>query len=495
MTAGAATVLELCPSRAGAARLGRLAGIVPLRQARRVAMAWHDDGRSSLRAGGVAICEQDGAWRLERLAPGPDDRSAASWVPGAPPPVLAEAITAARLGVATSGMAEVARFTGREHAYTLDGLDGVRATLLHGAVTSGDARESASRLRLTGPAPEVEAAADRLGEVLGLTVPRGGLAAGILGIAPASPEAGPATGTSVAEFVAAALPSLVWPVLLGTAALAAENSAERVHETRVAVRRLRSVLGVMRRPTACAATESLRPLLHALAGRLGAARDWDVFLGGVGARLAEVQEGEDTARLLAAAQRQRSAGYGALRAALAGPGQRALERQLACIAALRPWERAGPEQAALLAGGAAPFAAEVLRKRLHRMRRAGQGFKHLAPEALHAVRKDGKRLRYAAETFAPLFPGAASRRFLKRLRAIQGALGELAGRGGRARPPSTAWQRRPRLRRWPRGGPGEGARRNAAGRGARGMAAIHPRGRVLDVGPGRSRLRGRRRLR
>lgn len=427
MTAGEAIpALELRPSRAGAARLGRLAGVASLRRARRVTMAWHDDEHLSLRAAGVGICEQDGAWRLERLAPGPDDGSGTPWAPGAPPPVLAEAITAARLGVATAGMAEVARFTGLEHSYALDGIGDVRVILLRGAVASGETREAVSRLRLLGPAPAVEAAAERLGETLGLAVPRGGLAAGILGIAPAAPEAGPAAGASVAEFAAAALPALVWPVLLGAGALALAESAEGVHETRVAVRRLRSVLGVLRRPTACAATEALRPLLHELAGRLGAARDWDVFLGGVGARLAELQGGDEgTARLLAAARRQQAAGYAALRAALAGPGQRALERQLACMAALRPWEHGGPEQAALLAGDAPAFAAEILRKRLRRVRRAGRGFKHLPPEALHALRKDGKRLRYAAETFAPLFPGAASRRFLKRLRVVQGALGEL----------------------------------------------------------------------
>lgn len=261
-------------------------------------------------------------------------------------------------------------------------------------------------------------------------MPRGGVAASILGLSPALPGAAPvAADASVGAFIAAALPSLAWPVLLGTAAVAASVSVEGIHETRVAVRRLRSVLGVLRRPTACGAAESLRPMLHDLAGRLGAARDWDVFLGGVGARLAErLGEDRDAARLLAAARRQRAAAYAALGAALAGPRQRALERQLACFATLRPWEKVGEEAgpgAALLADGAAGFAAAVLDKRLRRVRRAGRGFNHLAPDALHALRKDGKRLRYAAEAFAPLFPGARARRFFKRLRAVQGTLGEM----------------------------------------------------------------------
>ncbi len=252
------------------------------------------------------------------------------------------------------------------------------------------------------------------------------MAAGILGLAPALPGTEPvAAGTSVGDFIAAVLPSLVWPVLLGTAALAVSMSVEGIHETRVAVRRLRSVLGVLRRPTASGVAEALRPMLHDLAGHLGAARDWDVFLGGVGARLAErLGEDRDAARLLAAARRQRAAAYAALGAALAGPRQWALERQLACFAALRPWEEAGPE-AMLLGESAAGFAAAVLDKRLRRVRRAGRRFNHLAPDALHALRKEGKRLRYAAEAFAPLFSGARARRFLKRLRAVQSTLGEM----------------------------------------------------------------------
>lgn len=380
-------------------------------------MAWHDTADFSLRQKTRAARECDGVWRLEPLAPGPDG----AWLPGTPPPVLAEAITAARLGIATDALVEVARFTGREHSYALDGLDGVCATLLRGTVEAGDIREPACRLRLTGPPQGIEAACASLGEALGLIVPLASLPASALGVVAAPPGAAVvAADASLGEFVGAVLPSLVWPVLLGTAVLTAEISVAGIHETRVAVRRLRSVLGVLRRPLACAMAEALRPMLHGLAGRLGAARDWDVFLDGVGGAVAQ-RLGNDPqgARLLAAARRQRSAAYAALNATLNGPEQRALALQLTCVAALRPWEEA------LLTEGGAAFAAELLQKRLRRMRRAGRGFKGLPPAALHALRKDGKRLRYAAEAFAPLFPGPATRRFLKRLRAVQNALGEI----------------------------------------------------------------------
>ncbi len=389
-------------------------------------MAWHDDADGTLRARGVLARERGGIWKLEGCAPGSRDGDGAAWAPGSPPPVLAEAITAARLGISVDGLAEVARFTGREHGYTLDGSGCVSVTLLRGTVEAGGRRERVSRLRLAGLAPQVEATCAELGQALDLLVPRGGIPLVVLGSPPAPMGGVVATQAGVGSFVAAALPSLVWPVLLGMAALGAEESAARVHETRVAVRRLRSVLGVIKRPAACAATEALRPMLQDLARRLGTARDWDVFLEGLGARL-EGRPGDeaDTARLLAAARRRRAVAYAALHKALAGPERGMLERQLACVAALRPWEDAVGEQAALLAQGAAAFASKVLHKRRLRVRRAGRDFKHLAPEALHALRKEGKRLRYAAEAFAPLFPDAATRRYLKRLRALQGALGEM----------------------------------------------------------------------
>jgi CHAD domain-containing protein len=45
--------------------------------------------------------------------------------------------------------------------------------------------------------------------------------------------------------------------------------------------------------------------------------------------------------------------------------------------------------------------------------------------ALHALRLRAKRLRYAAELFAPLHPGRPARRFLRRLAALQEELGLL----------------------------------------------------------------------
>ena len=67
----------------------------------------------------------------------------------------------------------------------------------------------------------------------------------------------------------------------------------------------------------------------------------------------------------------------------------------------------------------------MLSRRLKRVAAAGEGLDGLAPELLHDVRLLAKRLRYAAEIFAPLWPGKATRRFLERLAALQQELGML----------------------------------------------------------------------
>ena len=62
---------------------------------------------------------------------------------------------------------------------------------------------------------------------------------------------------------------------------------------------------------------------------------------------------------------------------------------------------------------------------MKRVRHAGRDLAALPLPALHELRKDCKRLRYAAEFFLPLFPEKPARRFVKRLSALQEELGTL----------------------------------------------------------------------
>jgi CHAD domain-containing protein len=188
-----------------------------------------------------------------------------------------------------------------------------------------------------------------------------------------------------------------------------------VHQTRVALRRLRSALSLFKDlagPGGAAAAGGLK----ALAACLGPARDWDVFLGGRLAELAAALAGDDRiAALRNDAAAEREAAYAALRAALDAPGFRLLCLSLADLARAPP---EAPEPATA-------FAARALNRRLRRVLRHGEDLTGLPPPELHRLRLDAKRLRYAGEMFGPLYGERKVRRFLRALAAVQEELGHL----------------------------------------------------------------------
>ena len=193
---------------------------------------------------------------------------------------------------------------------------------------------------------------------------------------------------------------------------AAGDGTEPVHQMRVALRRLRSARKLFRRAVDCPALQALTPELQALSARLGPARDWDVFGAGTGQAVgAAFPDDPAVARLLAAAARRRAESYAALAAFLGGAEFRALGIALAWLAAHRPWEALPPAdeaQAAALAQPLAAFASQALARRMGHVLEPGADLSGLTPEQLHAVRIQAKRLRYAAEFFAPALSAAAA---------------------------------------------------------------------------------------
>jgi CHAD domain-containing protein len=179
-----------------------------------------------------------------------------------------------------------------------------------------------------------------------------------------------------------------------------------------------------------------------------------VFTGGTGRKVGRAfPDDRPVTLLLAAAERRRLAGYAALRTHLASAAFRETGIALAALALDRPWRHAVPEDAEearhvaeLRQSDLRDYAARALRRRFARVVAPGADLQGLPLPALHDIRLQAKRLRYAAEFFSPLFPGRQTRRFLRRMSALQERLGlindgvvaqtlmaELPGRGpGRA---------------------------------------------------------------
>jgi CHAD domain-containing protein len=189
------------------------------------------------------------------------------------------------------------------------------------------------------------------------------------------------------------------------------------------------VLKVLGPAVRCPELDEFDAGLKRLAERLGPARDWDVFLGGMGAAVAAALPGDRRiAALLKAAEARRQAAYAALRQVLDGAGFRLLVLDGLTLLLQRPWHALG--QAAADARPRLPpdtplgdFAAQLLARRWRKLAAKGEDIAEHGAAALHELRLEAKRLRYAAELFAPLWPGKPARRFQKRLAALQEALG------------------------------------------------------------------------
>jgi inorganic triphosphatase YgiF len=201
---------------------------------------------------------------------------------------------------------------------------------------------------------------------------------------------------------------------------------EGVHQTRVALRRLRTACSLLRR-------EIPSPAFHAFAGEakwlmqmLSPARDWDVFTTTTLARLQTACASEvDFDGLRRAAEPHRIASYALLRTALTDPRYTRFQLSLRRWTERRGWRSEVPSEAlGTLTQPASALAVRVL-ARLHRKAlKEGAHFARLHPEARHDLRVTLKKLRYAAEFFLPVFAkDPSARRWLARLAKLQDALG------------------------------------------------------------------------
>jgi triphosphatase len=130
--------------------------------------------------------------------------------------------------------------------------------------------------------------------------------------------------------------------------------------------------------------------------------------------------------LLAAAKRRRLACHAELRAYLHGVEFCRLGIELACLAGGDAWQATlGEAERNELASPLNDFARVVLNRRLERLAQLDDDIETLEPAALHAIRIRAKRVRYAAEIFAPLYPGKPTKRFIRRLGTLQDRLGAL----------------------------------------------------------------------
>lgn len=202
------------------------------------------------------------------------------------------------------------------------------------------------------------------------------------------------------------------------------SNPEGVHQMRVALRRLRSGFRLFRKILGPEPALALSDEVKWLAGSLGPARDWDVFIGDVAGPVFQAL-GPDARfdRVMMMAEAERRLGYGVAWRALEDERHTRLALSLGRFVAAREWHEGGDAEA--LGSEAVRFAAKVLDAHFRRVKRAGRRIMELEAEALHALRIEIKRLRYALEFFGTLFDAKEVRRFLDGLAGLQDFLGNL----------------------------------------------------------------------
>jgi len=193
------------------------------------------------------------------------------------------------------------------------------------------------------------------------------------------------------------------------AGAAAGRDPEYLHQLRVGVRRLRSALHafgpVLRRRRAAEVELPWRSMMRIL----GEARDWDVFLATLAA-----------GPLYLEAVKRRGAAQRRVRNLLGSEAFRDASSTAFAQIHRGFWRRSAEPSEPL-----ASFARRALEK-LHRgLRESAEGIDWRAAARRHRVRIRVKRIRYACDFFASVFPARRLESYLDGLRGIQDILGEM----------------------------------------------------------------------
>lgn len=201
------------------------------------------------------------------------------------------------------------------------------------------------------------------------------------------------------------------------------DDIEGVHQVRVALRRLRSALRVFRSALPRSVTDPWADAMRWLADQLGPARDMDVFIAeGLDAVAAKLPlPGGD--KLMALAQRRRESAYQTVQDMLDSERYRSFKVHFQAWLQNQVWltSELSDGQRHRLQGDIVAFACKVLDKQDRRVLAAGAHVERESAQAMHQLRIECKKLRYAAEFFTPLFQDMED--FITHLKDLQDLLG------------------------------------------------------------------------
>jgi CHAD domain-containing protein len=219
--------------------------------------------------------------------------------------------------------------------------------------------------------------------------------------------------------------------LVANQSLMLAGGAEALHQMRVGLRRLRAAISLFSDMLTDPQTEVLKSELKWITGELGPAREFEVLLKDVARPVANSAHNEPGIGFFSRELRQkRKIALARARAAVDSRRFRDLALDTAAWIETGDWTRNPNGTAGMLRQRSfAAVAAEQLRRQWKKILKRGKCLDTLDPQHRHKLRIQAKKLRYAAEFFAPAFPRKKSLRrrkdFVTTLQKLQDALGEL----------------------------------------------------------------------
>ncbi|WP_182356157.1 CYTH and CHAD domain-containing protein [Komagataeibacter europaeus] len=200
---------------------------------------------------------------------------------------------------------------------------------------------------------------------------------------------------------------------------------EGIHQMRVAIRQLRTMLQMIEgqyKDTDRSTLRHFQSELRRIGRELGVARDWDVLCLETLPTAFAAQDGGDLIHMLDdAAQEKRTTVHQQLCQELETPALITLILSLAVWIESADFPGAGKERTVSVSR----VAATVLDRLARKVGRRGRHIRKLSPEERHALRKSLKKLRYGAHYFATLYPSHGIKSYMKRCKKLLRHLGEI----------------------------------------------------------------------
>ena len=205
------------------------------------------------------------------------------------------------------------------------------------------------------------------------------------------------------------------------------SDPEYLHQMRVALRRLRSTLGVFKKAFAENTLAPIEKELKKLRSVLGPARDWDVFVTEFFPSLEQaLPDSRQWTHIRRTATLRRAARNRAARRAIASEHYSQFMLTLCAWLSAERWhENPDPASPRQLVQPLSVFAPVVFEQYHRKLKKRGKNLAKLSSAERHALRIAVKKQRYACEFFSGLYPRKRTKRYLRALSALQQCLGVL----------------------------------------------------------------------